>query len=281
LRSLDCIQQAVKVAADRKKQIILSVLYGDASKEPLLADSAVKEIAEKYKNEFSFSYQFFNKNTGTAQGHNRLAAASSSDFIMIMNPDIVVSPRIFLQLLIPFDNNSLKTGIAEARQTPIEHQKSYDIHTGKTSWASTACVLIRRKAFEQVGGFDEKSFFMYCDDVDFSWMVRLLGYDVIYCPDAVVFHDKKLSASGHWIATSAEKYYSAEAALFMAHKWSYPEYLNTLLETFSQSADEDYQRAVSSFLEKKSEGRLPSQVDPKHTVALITAQGYGEYRFSL
>lgn len=282
VRSLDCIQQAVKLYAQHSgKRISMSVLYGDASKKPLFSSSDVEKMAEKYEKEFSFSYHFFNINTGTAHGHNRLAGASHSDFIMIMNPDVVVNPRILFQLLQPFEDDSRKAGITEARQTPIEHHKSYDINTGKTSWASTACVMILREAFEQVGGFDEKSFFLYCDDVDFSWMVRLHGYEVIYCPNAVVFHDKKLSSTGHWITTSAERYYSAEAALLMAYKWSHHNYLKAIIENFSHSADENYQKAVSAFLAKKANGELPTPIDPDHAVASINESGYGSYRYVL
>lgn len=54
-------------------------------------------------------------------------------------------------------------------------------------------------------------------------MVRLAGYKVIYVPSAVAFHDKRVSANAEWQPTNAERYYSAEAALFMAYKWSNPE----------------------------------------------------------
>ena len=37
---------------------------------------------------------------------------------------------------------------------------------------------------------------MYCDDVDFSWRVRLLGYKVIYRSDAPVFHAE--ASFGGW-----------------------------------------------------------------------------------
>ena len=72
--------------------------------------------------------------------------------------------------------------MTEARQTPVEHHKEYDPQTGVTSWAATALAMIPYAVFQEVGGFDEKTFFMYCDDVDFSWMVREAGYQIIYGP---------------------------------------------------------------------------------------------------
>jgi GT2 family glycosyltransferase len=47
--------------------------------------------------------------------------------------------------------------------------------------------LLRKAVFEQAGGFDEK-FFMYVEDVDLSWRLRLLGYEVRLAPEAKVAH---------------------------------------------------------------------------------------------
>jgi len=51
---------------------------------------------------------------------------------------------------------------------------------------AAACVL-KRSAFEEVGGFDER-FFMYHEDVDLGWRLRLKGYCIKCVPDSVVHH---------------------------------------------------------------------------------------------
>ena len=114
-------------------------------------------------------------------------------------------------------------GIVEARQIPLEHPKKFDPVDGSTSWASGACMMIRAELLQQVGGFDGDSFFMYCDDVDFSWRARLAGYQVIHQPSARVFHDKRIQVDGRLVVSDAERYYSAEAALLMAWKYSRPD----------------------------------------------------------
>lgn len=53
---------------------------------------------------------------------------------------------------------------------------------------SSAGCLVRRKVFEKAGGFDP-DYFIYDDDTDFSFRVRLLGYKIVFVPSAVVFHD--------------------------------------------------------------------------------------------
>jgi GT2 family glycosyltransferase len=54
--------------------------------------------------------------------------------------------------------------------------------------ASSAGCLVLREAFEKAGGFDP-DYFIYDDDTDFSFRVRLLGYKIVFVPSAVVFHD--------------------------------------------------------------------------------------------
>jgi GT2 family glycosyltransferase len=50
-----------------------------------------------------------------------------------------------------------------------------------------AAAILRTSALRDVGLFDE-DFFLYYEDSDLSWRLRLGGYRVEYCPDAVVRH---------------------------------------------------------------------------------------------
>jgi GT2 family glycosyltransferase len=50
-----------------------------------------------------------------------------------------------------------------------------------------AAALIRRDAFESVGGFDE-DFFAYHEDIDLAFRLRLRGHHCLYLPDALVHH---------------------------------------------------------------------------------------------
>lgn len=55
-------------------------------------------------------------------------------------------------------------------------------------WASGAAMLVRRKLFVEVGGFDH-SFFMHMEEVDLCWRFRLAGYRVCSVPSSVVYHE--------------------------------------------------------------------------------------------
>ena len=47
--------------------------------------------------------------------------------MMIMNPDVILEPDgVLLEMVL----KDPKVGLAEARQTPLEHAKEYDIKTG-------------------------------------------------------------------------------------------------------------------------------------------------------
>ena len=64
------------------------------------------------------------------------------------------------------------------------HASDPDLGVG---WLSGACLLLRRTAFEQIGGFDE-SYFMYFEDVDIGRRIIAEGMRSIYLPEAVVEH---------------------------------------------------------------------------------------------
>ena len=52
---------------------------------------------------------------------------------------------------------------------------------------SGGAVVMRTLAAKAVGGFDA-GYFMYYEDTDLSWRLRLAGWRIVYAPDAVVHH---------------------------------------------------------------------------------------------
>ncbi|MCM3208242.1 glycosyltransferase [Paenibacillus illinoisensis] len=281
IRSIKSIARAVDFAIHDQIFEKITLYYGDGSQQPVFTDQEIEKLNEEYGEYFEIKYDCFESNLGSARGHNRLARHSQSDYIMIINPDILLAPDTLKQLSEPYDNLKQKVGIVEAKQLPIEHPKFYNPKTGETSWASTACVLIPRPVFEEVNGFDADTFFLYCDDVDFSWMVRLKGYRIIYQPSAVAFHDKTLSDHGTWKTSDAEDYYSAEAGLLMAYKWSRPDILKDIITYFENSDISYYKAAVKEFKRRQQEDELPDQVDSNHKIGEFINSNYGKMRFSL
>jgi GT2 family glycosyltransferase len=60
-------------------------------------------------------------------------------------------------------------------------------------WVVGACLLVRRQAYEQVGGLDE-GFFMYSEEMDWCRRIKDAGWLVIYLPTATVIHHEGRSS---------------------------------------------------------------------------------------
>jgi len=170
------------------------------------------------------------------------------DWVVIANPDLVFAPRAIDRLVecaarypaagafgplittpdgvgYPSARNlpSITDGIGHAlcgwwwptnpwtRRYRLDAQAPTERIAG---WLSGSCLLVRRSAFEQVGGFDE-AYFMYFEDVDLGDRLARAGWANIYCPSALVSHE-----GGH--ATEREP-----AAMARAHHRSAYRYLAT------------------------------------------------------
>ncbi|MHB9161446.1 MAG: glycosyltransferase, partial [Nitrosotalea sp.] len=97
------------------------------------------------------------------------------------------------------------------------HQAGYfGLHNMVRNCASVtaACMLVKRKIFDEVGGFDEKIPIAY-GDVDLCLKILTADYDIVYTPYAKLFHHESVSR-GTLSPT--------EDAVFFNKKW------NTLLK---------------------------------------------------
>jgi GT2 family glycosyltransferase len=278
-RAVLSLGRAAELALASQMVSRVELIYGDSSPNSCLTEAQLVRLNNLYPDALTIRYDFFNGNLGSAGGHNRLAASAGADFILVQNPDVVVSPRLIETLLGAFAVRGV--GMAEAKQLPIEHPKDYDPATGETLWATTACAMIPLTLFRELGGFDAETFFLYCDDVDFSWRVRLAGHTVIFQPAAVVFHDKRLSDEGNWQPSEAERYYSAEAALLLAHKWSRADIVNGILSQYASHGDEYTRRAKAVFEQRRREGRLPTPIDADHEIGQFVDGRYAPHRYAL
>ncbi len=155
-------------------------------------------------------------NNGFARGVNLLAHQGKGEFLFLLNPDAELEEGC-LEKLVDRAQNDPSIAMCEARQQPREHPKVYDPKTGETTWCTGAAVLIRRKAFEEFGGFDERIFFMYCEDVDLSWKFWLQGWKCIYVRDAVVRHFNQDIIPGK--KRTWENYFSFRNSLFLFYRF--------------------------------------------------------------
>jgi len=79
----------------------------------------------------------------------------------------------------------------QARQERLGDQRD-------AGWLSGSCLLLRRAAFEQVGGFDD-TYFMFFEDTDLGERLGRAGWANVYVPTAEITHIGGTS----WRATPA------------------------------------------------------------------------------
>jgi GT2 family glycosyltransferase/glycosyltransferase involved in cell wall biosynthesis len=58
----------------------------------------------------------------------------------------------------------------------------------EVDYCSAACLLVRRSAYEAVGGFDKRFAPGYYEDVDLCFSLHAAGYSVLYQPESIVVH---------------------------------------------------------------------------------------------
>lgn len=72
--------------------------------------------------------------------------------------------------------------------TRAYRQSDTEVSERPSGWLSGSCQLVRRAAFEQVNGFDQR-YFMYFEDVDLGDRLGKAGWRNVYVPDAEVVHE--------------------------------------------------------------------------------------------
>jgi N-acetylglucosaminyl-diphospho-decaprenol L-rhamnosyltransferase len=90
-----------------------------------------------------------------------------------------------------------------------------------TGWLSGSCLLLRRAAFDEVGGFDD-GYFMFFEDLDLCERLAAAGWSSVYVPSARVVHE-----GGHSWKHSPDAMVRAHhrsAWRYASRRWSGPRY---------------------------------------------------------
>jgi len=197
------------------------------------------------------------RQSGFGEAHNYVFDyIKPESYWMILNPDVFLHEDCIWEMMNKIEECS-KYGIVEARQLPFEHPKEYDKISGETSWASGFCLLVRSDAFREVSGYDE-GYWMYCEDVDLSWRLRMAGYKAIYCPEAVAYH-----FTGAFFEYNSSRYY-------LEHFWSSRNFLYLACKFFGKRGERKAKRLLNSttYSENFKQEVLSSYEKVKSTIPL-------------
>lgn len=69
------------------------------------------------------------------------------------------------------------------------HKQPLPVEPIEVEAISGACMLIKRQALNEVGGFDE-GYFLHCEDLDWCMRFWEKGWKILFVPDAKVIHDQ-------------------------------------------------------------------------------------------
>jgi len=147
-------------------------------------------------------------NDGFAGGANRGAAVAKTDKLLFLNPDVVLEPGSLNELVDALGGTSDVIGpvVVDSESGTAEYGLAIDWIADPVGLASprpplylSGCALMTTcETFAELGGFDA-AFFMFCEDLDFSWRALLHGHDVRVVSTARVSHRGGGSASGGYI----------------------------------------------------------------------------------
>ncbi len=173
-------------------------------------DNSVQMIREKYNDVKIIELK---KNYGFAEGNNKGIANSTGEYIALLNMDTVVDPN-WLTELVTAIQRSKKIGIVSSKiyyygdrekiyfggsscdkygKTAQIHANKYDKELlikekqTKTFYGCGASMMFKRELYYNIKLFDP-TYFMYWEDVDFSWKAWIFGYDVHYVPTSIIYH---------------------------------------------------------------------------------------------
>jgi GT2 family glycosyltransferase len=257
------------------------VAYGDCSARRCLTAETVADLdtVARVGGLGGVGYTFFDANLGSAGGSNRLAERHDSELFVVLNPDALPEARFVTELLAVLADPGV--GLCDGRQLPLEHPKAYDPETGDTSWASGACMGVRRVMFDDVGGFAAEHFPLYGDDVDLSWRARLAGWRVAHAPRALVFHDKRLDQEGRVVASETERFHSFLARLLLVRRWGEERDLDEQVAHLEAAAvtERAASDALAEWRRRNAAGSLPAPVSGAAAVARFVHGNYGSMRF--
>jgi GT2 family glycosyltransferase len=153
------------------------------------------------------------KNEGYGRANNQgVRATDGADWCLITNPDVTLE-RDCLAKLVEAAGRHPRAAIVVPRLIEPDgriYEHSVSVLSGVSStpdldeavssnervahFASGACLLVRRDAFLNVGGFDERIFLFYEDD-DLCLRLRKAGFILVMVEDAVARHGRGKSSA--------------------------------------------------------------------------------------
>lgn len=223
--------------------------------EIIVVDNASEDGSiQKIKSQFPEIQTIINQeNLGFSKANNIGIKASSGDYILLLNSDTIVEAdtlKITMDFIkkhkhigalgckIVLPNGKLDLACKRSFPTPLNGiYHSLHLDTGfpdnkrfgeynltyidENKTCSIDCImgafmLVPRKVIDEVGMLDE-DFFMYGEDIDWCYRIKNAGYQIMYYPEARIFHHKKASGIGKRNPRVIEAFYDSMIIFYKKH----------------------------------------------------------------
>src|ERR1700733_8899702 len=189
----------------------LDIIVGDNAS----TDDSVEFLRQKFP---SVKIIQNDENYGFTGGYNKVLEHVDADYFILLNSDVEVSDGWIEPVIALMESDPLVAAAAPkikafAQKDHFEHAGAaggfidkfgypfcqgrmfYEIEedrgqydeSGEVFWASGAALFIKKKYWDEAGGFDDR-FFAHMEEIDLCWRLKNMGYKVMYCADSEVFH---------------------------------------------------------------------------------------------
>jgi GT2 family glycosyltransferase len=206
---------------------------------------------------------FSEKNTGFAAAQNQGMRAAGGDWLLSLNPDVVLSPDFIAQMVAAgefdpkvgaisgkllrwhpgaepeFSRIIDSTGIyftPSLRHLDRGAEEADEAQYQKLEYvfgATGAAALYRRKMVDDVsveGEFFDEQFFAYREDADLAWRAQLMGWKCLYTPRAIAWHVRRVTPERRAQLPPEINWHSVKNRFLMrAKNISWPLYLRFFL----------------------------------------------------
>jgi len=173
-------------------------------------DGSMNHVREKYPQVRIIRHP---SNLGLSEGYNQAIGKVDAEYVVLLNNDTEVLDPSWIRELVNVATSDSKIAAVSCKMVSMEdHSRldsvggmgiafwrgldigreehdhgQYDVTRFEPFAFCGGAALVKREAFLKLGGFDG-SFFLYVEDADLSWRLRLLGYRVAFAPKAKVAH---------------------------------------------------------------------------------------------
>jgi hypothetical protein len=174
-------------------------------------DGSVGYVQEKYPQVRIIQHP---SNLGFGEGYNLAIGKVDTEYVILINNDTEVLNPSWVRELVNIAERDSKIAAVSCKMVSMEDHSRLDSVGGMgipfwRGFVDIGCeehdrgqydgarfepfafcggaALIKRDAFIRLGGFDG-SFFLYVEDADLSWRLRLSGYHVAFAPEAKIAH---------------------------------------------------------------------------------------------